>query len=74
MQLPIVSGTGAFGAANAWKILAGELAQEFLLIHAVLEGFVAVDEDHGNFVSEAMTQLVVAVNVHLAPNEAASTL
>jgi hypothetical protein len=74
MQLPIVAEPGQFGAVTPGKILADELAQEFLLIHAVLEGFVAVDEDHGNFVSEAMTQVVVAVNVDLAPNEAASTL
>jgi hypothetical protein len=68
------SGTGAIWRHHAGKILADELAQEFLFIHAVLEGFVTVDEDHGNLVSEAMTQVVVAVNVHLAPNEAASTL
>lgn len=40
----------------------------------VLEGFVAVDEDYGDFVGELAAELFVAVHVHVLPGEAASAM
>jgi hypothetical protein len=40
-----------------------------VLVHAVLEGFPAVDKDHGNFVGELAAELVIAVDIHLLPVE-----
>ena len=40
----------------------------------ILEGFVAVDEDDGNFVGELAAELVVAVNVDVLPGEAAAAV
>src|SRR5271157_2085588 len=48
-----------------------QFAEEFLLVHAVLEGFAAVDEDDGNFVVVEVAECGVGINVHLAPGEAA---
>jgi len=50
--------------------LAGELAKEFLLVHAVLEGFAAVDEDYGDFVGVAAADFRVGVHVDFSPVEA----
>jgi hypothetical protein len=58
----------------AWKVLAGKLAQEFALVHAVLKGFVAIDEYDRNLVGKAVTQLFVAVDVYFTPSEAAPPL
>jgi len=52
--------------------LAGKLAQEFLLVHAVLEGFAAVDEYDGNFVVELAAEFEVGVDIDFAPDEAAA--
>jgi hypothetical protein len=41
-----------------------DFSQEFPLIHAVFEGFAAVDEHNGDFVGELLAQLVVAVDVY----------
>src|SRR6185437_12413273 len=61
-----------------WKAhrfgLAGQLAQEFLLVHAVFERLAAVNKDHRNFVGEAPAQVVVGVNIDLTPTEAAAAL
>jgi hypothetical protein len=54
--------------------LAGELAEEFAFVHAVLEGFAAVDEDHGDFVGELATELFVGVDVDFLPPEQAAAL
>jgi hypothetical protein len=53
---------------------AGEFAEEVGLVHAVLEGFVAVDEDDGNFVGELAAQLFVGVHVDVLPTEAATAM
>jgi hypothetical protein len=49
-------------------------AEEVALVHAVLEGFAAVDEDHGNLVVEAAAQVFCRVNIDLAPLKAAPAL
>jgi hypothetical protein len=52
--------------------LTDQLAQKLLLVHVVLEGFAAVDEDHWDFVVKLTAEFGVAVDVDLAPNEAAT--
>jgi len=54
--------------------LVGELAQELLFIHAVLEGFAAVYEYYGNFVSELAAQVVIGVDVHFLPDKTSAAL
>src|ERR1700756_690947 len=54
--------------------LAGQLAQKFPLVHAVLEGFAAVDEHDRDFVSELAAQLFVTINVDFLPAEKATAL
>jgi len=49
--------------------LAGELAQELVFIHAVLESFAAVDEDHGDFVGVQTAEVIVRVHVNFPPSE-----
>src|SRR4029077_10643482 len=51
--------------------LAGEFAQKFPLVHAVLEGFAAVDEDDGDFVVKLAADFVIGINVDFTPGEAA---
>jgi len=51
--------------------LAEELPQELLLVHVVLEGFAAINEDDGDVVVELAAEFGVGVNVDLAPSEAA---
>jgi len=46
------------------QVLAGELAQEFPLVHAVLKGLASVDEDHGNFVVVLAAEFKIAVDVY----------
>jgi hypothetical protein len=53
--------------------LAGQLAEEFAFVHAVLEGFAAVDEDYGDFVRELAAELLVGVDVDFLPAEQAAT-
>ena len=54
--------------------LAGELPQEFLLVHAVLERFAAIDEDDGNLVVVLAAKIGIGVNIHIAPVEAAALM
>jgi hypothetical protein len=49
--------------------LAGQLPEEFLLVHVILEGLAAVDENHRNFIVELAAELEVGVNVDLLPDE-----
>jgi hypothetical protein len=55
---------------NRW--LAGEAAKEFLFVHPVLEGFVPVDEYDWHLVVELPAQLIVGIDVDLAPMKAAA--
>ena len=52
----------------------GELAQELTFVHAVLEGFAAVDEDDRHLVGELAAKLVVGIDVHFLPAEQAAAL
>ncbi len=54
------------------KIVSWQLAEKFALVHAVLEGFAAVDEDYGHFVGELTAELLVGVDVDFLPAEQAS--
>ena len=56
------------------KRLAGELAEEFALVHVVLEGFAAVDKDDGNFVGELAAELFVGVDIDFLPAKKTSPL
>ena len=51
--------------------LAGEFAEEFFLVHAVLEGLAAVNEDDRDLVVVLAAEFGVSVYVNLAPGEAA---
>jgi hypothetical protein len=62
----------SFGATDGR--LVGQLAKEFALVHAVLESFAAIDEDHGNFIGELAAQFFVRVNVNFPPSEAGLAL
>jgi hypothetical protein len=53
---------------------AGELAEEIGFVHAVLEGFAAIDEDYRDFVGELAAELFVAVHVYFLPGEAATAM
>jgi hypothetical protein len=50
--------------------LTGQLAEKFLLIHAVLEGFASVDEDDRDFVVELPPEFTVAIHIYFVPDEA----
>jgi len=52
--------------------LAGEFAEEFSLVHAVLEGLAAVNKDDGDFVVVLAAEFGVGVYINLAPGEAAA--
>ena len=52
--------------------LTRQFSEKFLLVHAVLEGFAAIDEDHGDFVVELAAQFVVGVHVNLTPDKASA--
>jgi hypothetical protein len=56
------------------RLSTGQLAEEVGFVHAVFEGFAAVDEDDGDFVSELAAELVVAVDVDVLPGEAAAAM
>ena len=51
--------------------LAGEFAEEFPLVHAVLEGFAAVDEDDGDLIVKLAADFVIGINVDFTQGEAA---
>src|SRR5579883_2067177 len=53
---------------------AGQLAQEFALVHVVLEGLAAVNEDHRDLVGELPPQLLVRIDIHFLPAEQAPAL
>jgi hypothetical protein len=53
---------------------AGELAEEVGLVHAVLEGFAAVDEHDGDLVGELAAELFVGVHVDVLQGEAAAVM
>ena len=53
---------------------AGEFAEEVGLVHPVLEGFAAVDEDDGDLVGELAAELFVGVHVDVLPVEAAAAM
>ncbi len=52
--------------------LSSEFAQEFLLVHPILEGFASVDENDWNLVIVEAAEFRVGVDVDLAPVEAAA--
>jgi hypothetical protein len=49
--------------------LAGELSEEFLLVHVILEGFAAVNENYRNFIVELAAEFMVGVDVDFVPGE-----
>jgi hypothetical protein len=53
---------------------AGKPSEEFLLVHVVFERFTAVDEDYRNLVVEIAAQLLVGVDIDLAPVETAAAM
>jgi hypothetical protein len=53
---------------------AGEFAEEVGLVHAVFEGFAAIDEDDGDLVGELAAELFVGVHVDVLPGEAAAAM
>src|SRR6202140_2209121 len=57
---------------TAERSSSAQLAQEFLLIHAVLKGFAAVDEDYGDLVGIEAPDFGVGVYVDFPPGEAAT--
>jgi hypothetical protein len=66
--------TGRRGRGRAGKAsLAGEFAKEFALVHAVFEGFAAVDEDDGDFIVKLAAEVVIGINIDFTPGEAAMT-
>jgi len=52
--------------------LGGEFAEEFLLVHAVLEGLAAINEDDRDLIVELAAKVRVGVNVNLAPGASAT--
>lgn len=56
------------------NILAGKPAQEFTLIHAVLESFATVNEDYRDFVGELTAQQFVGIDIDFLPAEQPPTL
>jgi len=54
------------------RILPCQLAEEFLLVHPVLEGLAAINEHHRNFVIVKAAKIGVGVDVDFAPFEAAT--
>jgi hypothetical protein len=45
-----------------------------VLVHAIFEGFAAVDEDDGDFVGELAAELVVGVDVDFLPDKATAAV
>ncbi len=52
--------------------LARQFAQEFALIHTVLEGLSSIDENDGHFIIELSPQFVIAIDVYFLPGETAA--
>jgi hypothetical protein len=59
---------------NGCSRSAAEFAEEVGLVHAVLKGFAAVDEDYGDLVGELPTELFVGVHIDVLPSEAAAAM
>ena len=59
---------------NGGKTLAGEPPQKLALVHVVLEGFAAVDEDDGNLVVILAAELLVGIYIYFAPEKSPSAL
>ena len=53
-------------------LLAGELAEEFLLVHSVFEGFAAINEDDGDFIVKQAAEVGIAVHINFVPGKSAS--
>jgi len=53
--------------------LASQSSQEFLLVHAVFEGFAAVDENDRNFIVELAAKIGVRINIDLLPGESSTS-
>jgi hypothetical protein len=51
-----------------------ELAEEFLFVHAVLEGFATIDEDDGDFVIVEAAYFCAGIYVNFAPVKAPALL
>jgi hypothetical protein len=47
----------------------GELSQEFLLVHVILERLAAVDEHYRDFIVEPSAEFEVRVDIDFAPGE-----
>jgi hypothetical protein len=58
------------GLTTGVRPLAGQLAEEFLFVHAVLESLATINEDDGNFVVELPAEFGVGVHVNVAPGKA----
>jgi hypothetical protein len=53
-------------------MLAGKLAEEFLLIHTILEGFTAIDKYNRDFIVELTPEFGVGVDIDFMPCKAAT--
>jgi hypothetical protein len=52
--------------------LAGELSQEFLLVHVIFESFTTIDEDDRDLVIELTAKFGVGVYVDVLPGESSA--
>jgi hypothetical protein len=68
----IVIGNRQIRAAACETALACQLPQEFLLVHVVLEGFPAIDEDDWDLIVELPAKFRVRVNVNILPGESSA--
>lgn len=53
-------------------LLAGELAEEFLLVHSVFEGFAAINEDDRDLIVKLAAEVGIAVHINFVPAKSAS--
>ena len=65
---------GAVEISSSSRRSGAEFAEEFFFVHAVLEGFAAVDEDYGDFVGIEAADFGVGVYVNFTPVKAAALL
>ena len=54
------------------RVSAGQLAQEVLLVHVILEGLAAVDKDDWNFIVELAAKFEIRVDVDFAPGKSSA--
>lgn len=59
------------GYKSGIRRLTGESAEEFLLVHAVLEGLAAIDKHDWNFIVELTAKFGIGVDVDFLPRKAA---